>query len=177
MTLTLKNPKVARLVAIASNMPRPKTHRETIRVEATPAEVFDLIHDYGRRLEWDPFLRRAELLDANHAGVGVRARCVAKWTSGGAGMDVQYLSFDRPRVAAIEMVRGPWPLRTFVASLKQDPLDSGAATLVTYSFHFTSALPWLTWPVFNRFFARETRGRLRALQRFFAKRQSETASL
>ena len=149
-------------------MARPKTTRETVRGEATPAEVFDLIHDYDRRLEWDPFLRRAELLDADTAGVGATARCVARWTSGGAGMDVKYLSFDRPKVAAIEMVRGPWPLRTFAASLKQDPLDGGAATLVTYSFHFTSALSWLTRPVFSRFFAYETRARLRALRDHFA---------
>ncbi len=148
-------------------MPAHPTIRVSQDVPAPPESVFDLIHDYERRLEWDPFLREARLLDADAAGVGAVARCVARWRSGGLGMDVRYLSFDRPRVAAIDMIRGPWPLRSFVASLRQDPLDDGAATRVTYAFHFTSALPWLTRPAFRRFFAYETRARLQALREHF----------
>ena len=153
------------------------TRRLSIDVDAPPERVFDLIHDYGRRLEWDPFLRRAELLGgATRAGAGVGARCVARWSRGGLGMDVVYLSFDRPRVAAIEMVRGPWPMASFHASLKQIGLDGGkgvARTRVTYAYHFTTRPAWLAplvRPAFDRFFAAETRGRLEALRAHFVRR-------
>ena len=152
-------------------MRRDSTTRCEIEIDAPPEAVFDLIHDYPRRLEWDPFLREARLLDADEAGVGATARCVAKLASGGLGMDVRYVAFDRPRVAAIEMVRGPWPLRTFAASLRHDPFDGGRRSRVVYAFHFTVGPAWLdalVRPVFARFFARETRGRLAALRGRFA---------
>jgi polyketide cyclase/dehydrase/lipid transport protein len=28
-----------------------------IEIRASPEAIFDLIHDYARRLEWDPFLK------------------------------------------------------------------------------------------------------------------------
>ena len=43
-----------------------------IEIAAEPAAAFDLVHDYGRRLEWDPFLSAACLLDgAQAAGIGL----------------------------------------------------------------------------------------------------------
>ena len=41
----------------AEKMP---TRRETIEIQAEPEAIFDLVHDYSRRLDWDPFLRGAE---------------------------------------------------------------------------------------------------------------------
>lgn len=139
----------------------------SIDVAAPPEAVFDLIHDYGRRLEWDPFLRRAELLDdATEAGAGVRGRCVAKWRIGGMGMEFVYLSHKRPHVAAIRMTRGPWFLGRFLASLRQVAIEGG--TRVTYTFSFEPRPRWASMvltPVFSRIFLAETRGRLRALKR------------
>ena len=44
---------------------------ETIEIRASLEAVFDLIHDYTRRLEWDPFLKEACLLEgAEAAGLG-----------------------------------------------------------------------------------------------------------
>jgi hypothetical protein len=42
---------------------RSRSREETILIDASPESVFDLIHDYKRRLEWDPFLKEATLLD------------------------------------------------------------------------------------------------------------------
>jgi len=42
-------------------------------IPATSAEVFDLVHDYGRRLEWDTLLRAA-YLDDGHT-VAALGRC------------------------------------------------------------------------------------------------------
>ena len=68
-------------------------------VSASQAEVFALTQDYSRRLSWDPFLRRAELLGGAVApDVGVRAWCEAR---SGWGMETEYVSFTRPRVAGV----------------------------------------------------------------------------
>ncbi len=42
--------------------------KTSIDVAAEPGVLFELSQDYGRRLEWDPFLREARLLG------GLRAR-------------------------------------------------------------------------------------------------------
>jgi hypothetical protein len=140
-----------------------------ILIDARPQDVFDLIHDYDRRLQWDPFLRRAQLLNSvDVAALGVTGRCVAKFSSGGLGMDFVYISFDRPKVAAIRMTSGPWLLREFLASLRQVPQPDGS-TRVTYTFSFRVRPRWaapLLEPIFARFFLHETRERLRRLKQF-----------
>lgn len=142
---------------------------QSIDLAAPAAAVFDLIHDYGRRLEWDRFLRRACLLDgAQCAGVGVKSLCVARIAAGGAGMETVYVGFDRPRVAAVKMTRGPFYIDSFAASLRQIPLPDGG-TRVSYKFQITGWPRWLGRlldPLLARVFRRETRRRLAGLKRF-----------
>ena len=147
---------------------RTRAHEESIEIDAEPEAVFDLIHDYGRRLEWDPFLKDARLLDADAAGPGVTSRCTARNGFGGLVMDTIYVSFDRPRVAAVKMVRGPLILESFAATLKQDRIGD-RRTRVTYRYNFETRPAWLRWlfnPIASRLFAREVRGRLKHLKRF-----------
>lgn len=40
------------------------TFEQSIEINAEPAALFDLTQDYDRRLEWDPFLKVAELRGA-----------------------------------------------------------------------------------------------------------------
>jgi ribosome-associated toxin RatA of RatAB toxin-antitoxin module len=139
----------------------------TIEIPASPVAVFDLIHDYERRLDWDPFLREARLLDGAEAAVGVTARCTARSAFGGLSMDTVYVSFDRPRVAAVRMTRGTALLESFAATLRQDELDPGL-TRVTYRFNFATRPRWLRPildPIAAALFMRETRRRLAALKR------------
>ncbi len=141
----------------------------TIEIRAASAAVFDLLHDYSRRLEWDPFLREACLLNgATSAGIGVSSRCVARRIVGGLAMETRYLTFAPPRVAAVNMVRGPWLFRTFAASICQHP-TAADRTQVTYRYHFQLRPRWLTWllnPLVHWIFHRETRRRLAALKDF-----------
>jgi Polyketide cyclase / dehydrase and lipid transport len=142
---------------------------ETIDIAAPAAAVFDLIHDYGRRLEWDRFLREARLLDgAQTAGLGVKSLCVARKAAGGSGMETVYVSFDRPRVAAVKMTRGPFYIDAFAASLRQIALRDGR-TRVSYKFHIAGRPRWLRFllePLLAAVFRRETRRRLQGLKRF-----------
>lgn len=145
------------------------TGSATIEIDATPEAVFDLLHDYTRRLDWDPFLREARLLnDASAADLGVVSRCVARRTAGGQAMDTVYVTFTRPAVAAVKMTRGPFFFRSFAASIRQQP-STGHTTRVTYRYNFTLQPRWLAVPIepfVRRLFHHETRRRLEALKRF-----------
>src|SRR5215468_7924258 len=86
----------------------------SILIAASPDELFALTQDYARRLEWDPFLKSAELLGgATAAAVGVRAYCVAH---NGLGMETEYVSFNPPRACAVKMTKGPRLIESFAGS-------------------------------------------------------------
>lgn len=147
---------------------RTHAREESIEIAAGSEEVFDLIHDYGRRLEWDPFLKEARLLGASEAASGAVCRCVSRNGFGGLAMEAEYVSFNRPHVAAVKMVRGPWILRAFAATLRQESIGE-ARTRVTYRYNFETRprfLSWLLDPIARVLFSHEVRGRLRALKRF-----------
>ena len=108
---------------------------ELVEIAAEAGELFDLTQDYARRLAWDPFLRKAELLDgAGVADVGVRAWCVAR---SGWGMETRYVSFYPPRACAVEMTRGPWFFRSFAGSWRFDPVGPGR-TRVMFTYHLVA---------------------------------------
>jgi hypothetical protein len=145
-----------------------KALEAAVDIRCRPEAAFDLIHDYPRRLEWDPFLKEARLLGgAGAAGLGVRALCTSRNGFGGLAMETVYVSFDRPRVAAVKMTCGPALLESFAASLRQDEVEPGI-TRVTYRFHFATRPRWLRFlgdAVAAALFRREVRGRLLALKR------------
>lgn len=153
-----------------------------VDIRCGPEAAFDLLHDYDRRLAWDPFLREARLLDdAVCADVGVSSRCVARWAVGGMGMDTVYVSFRRPDVAAVKMTRGPAFLASFAASLRQRGRksdDGDDVTEVTYRYHFAvrpagrvgAPLRAVMEPVVEAVFRHETARRLQALKAFLERR-------
>jgi ribosome-associated toxin RatA of RatAB toxin-antitoxin module len=128
---------------------------------AAPADaLFALTQDYTRRLEWDPFLSRAELVGgAREAGPGVRALCVART---GLAMETEYVSFNPPGVCAIRMTRGPWFLREFAGSWRFREVEPGR-TEVAFTYHLVARPRFLT-PLLRRVFARDTRKRLLGLK-------------
>ena len=83
-------------------------------------------------------------------------------------METIYVSFNRPRVAAVRMTRGPLFLQSFAATLRHDAIGNGI-TRTTYRYNFTSRPRWLAFlvePIVQRVFKLETQGRLAALKRF-----------
>lgn len=140
-----------------------------VDIHVDPETVFDLVHDYCRRLDWDPFLREARLLNgAQVADRGISSRCIARWAVGGLAMDTVYVTFTRPRVAAVNMTSGPFFLQSFAASIRQDCIADGA-TRVTYRYSFEVRPPWLALliePIVKRVLHHETCRRMAALKRF-----------
>lgn len=140
------------------------TFEESVEVTAPPADLFALTQDYARRLEWDPFLRSAELVGGAVApGVGVRAYCVART---GLGMETEYVSYAPPRVTAVKMTRGPWVIQSFAGSWRFAEVAPGR-TRVTFRYSLKTRPRWLSWlltPIAGRMFSRDTRKRMAALK-------------
>jgi hypothetical protein len=142
------------------------TFEDSILVRDTPDALFALTQDYGRRLEWDPFLRSAELVGgATEAGPGVRAWCVAH---NRLGMETEYVSFNPPKVAAVKMTRGPWFIGGFAGSWRFRP-EADGRTRVIFRYSVSARPRWLR-PLLNpllvRIFSREVRRRLQGLREF-----------
>ena len=150
-----------------------KSLEARIDIEAEPEAIFDLIHDYDRRLDWDPFLQEACLIDgARKADVGVRSICVAGGWFAGLTMETMYVSFRRPDIAAVKMTKGPFVLSSFAASIAVGRGAMSRST-VTYRFNLRTRPSWFRFvmePVAARVFRRETRLRLIALKRHLERR-------
>jgi len=130
-------------------------------IRASPERVFQILHDYGRRLEWDTLLERAEILGgATAAGVGVRTLCVGR----GIPMETVYVSFVPGKVAAVKLVAPQRPFETFAATIRHEPAGDGASR-VTYIYSFSTRPGWLS-PIVNVPLWFETRRRLSALKRY-----------
>src|SRR5947209_907543 len=119
----------------------------SVDIDASCEEVFDVIHDYGIRLQWDTLLSKACIIEgpSTEAAVGVSTLCVGRWTVARSGMETVYISFDRPRVAAVRMTRGAWFIADFAASIRHRPLETLAAGIrsrVVYKFRITARPAW-----------------------------------
>src|SRR5947209_6519759 len=114
------------------------TFEHAVVIAAPATDLFNLSQDYGRRLEWDPFLKSAELLGgATAAGVGVRALCTAH---SGLALETEYVSFNPPRTCAVKMTRGPRLIGSFAGSWHFEELSPGR-TRASFRYHLR-ARPW-----------------------------------
>lgn len=138
---------------------------------ASADDAFDLVHDYGRRLEWDTLLRAAYLTDGHReAGLGVTSVCVGRRALGGVALATRYVSFRRGKVAAVEMLRPTFLFARWAASIRHGEIGPRESR-ITYTYSFAARPRWLSWllePILAIVFRWETSKRLRALRRHFA---------
>jgi hypothetical protein len=139
-------------------------------IPAPSSAVFDLLHDYTRRLEWDTLLQAAYLdAGARVAAKGVTAVCVGRKSLGGIALKTVYVTFERPTLAAVKMVNAPLFFQSWAASIRHEDISPHESRLI-YKFQFTTQpyfLRFLLDPLMKQLFAWETRKRLRALKAFF----------
>ncbi|WP_395740591.1 SRPBCC family protein [Prosthecobacter sp.] len=142
----------------------------TEHMPTSAAAVFDLLHDYSRRLEWDTLLREARFTRGHtSAGVGATTLCVGKPLFGIIGIETTYVTFNRGVIAAVSMINRPPFFQTFAASIRHQ--NTGEGSSLTYRFSFRARpcfLRWLLEPIMLVVLRHETRQRLRALSRFLA---------
>ncbi len=141
---------------------------KSLQIDCPMERLFDLTQDYSRRLEWDPFLSQARLLDgAQTPQIGAKALCV---DHRGFSMEVVYVAYKRPEVAAVKMTRGPFFLSSFAGTWRFSEAGDGR-TLVLFEYYYRLAWPFA---VLRRFvdagFAREIAERLEALDNFVKSR-------
>lgn len=133
-------------------------------------EVFDLLHDYERRLEWDTLLQKAYLeKDFPSACKGAISVCQGRAILGGFALRTEYVSFERGKVAAVKMLNQPPFFDTFAASIRHTDIAENQSEIV-YKVNFTAKPKFLRrilHPIMNAAFAWETRKRLAALKEFF----------
>lgn len=146
-------------------------HGKVSEIIPAPSEaVFDLLHDYTRRLEWDTLLQAAYLDDGSiAAGKGVTSVCVGRRSLGSLALKTVYVSFDRPSLAAVKMVNTPFLFKSWAASIQHEDISENQSR-ITYQFQFTTnppALQFILDPVLKKIFTWEIRKRLRALRDFF----------
>ncbi len=118
---------------------------ETIIIQASQEQVFDFTQDYNKRLKWDTFLKRADLMEnATTADKGVKAYCVSK---NGLGMVTEYVTFNRPKVTAIKMTKGPFIFKSFLGSwtFKELSVDK---TEVIFLYSFLLRFPFNIMTIF-----------------------------
>ena len=146
-------------------------HSEISEVIPAPSSaVFDLLHDYTRRLEWDTLLQAAYLAGgAKAAAKGVTAVGVGRKSLGSIALKTVYVTFERPTLAAVRMINAPVFFESWAASIRHEDVSPRESRL-TYKFKFTtrpSILRFVLDPFMERLFIWETRKRLQALKAFF----------
>ena len=151
----------------------------TIEIDASCQAVFDAVHDYERRLEWDSMLSQARLLaGATAAEVGVRSLCVGTWKSAFLAVETEYVTCKRGRVAAVTLTNRPAFFGSFAATIKHEALGE-ARSRTTYIYSFRARprfLAPLLEPVMQYMIAREVRDRLRSLRIFLEQNVGRNAT-
>jgi len=143
-----------------------KTIKHQIEIDCSQERLFDLTQDYKKRLEWDPYLTEAYLLDgAKHADLGVDSYCRNR---SGSVMISRYISFDRPNVAAVTMVKGPLILKRFSGAWNVKKLSEERSLLVfTYNFELKGGfIGRLFLPIAVYVFSKDMKNRLLAIKHY-----------
>jgi ribosome-associated toxin RatA of RatAB toxin-antitoxin module len=142
-------------------------------IPASAIEVFDLVHNYKRRLEWDTLLQKAYLEEEfPESCKGAISVCQGRNFLGGFALRTQYVSFERGKVAAVKMLNQPPFFDTFAASIRHSEIGENQSEIV-YKVNFTAKptfLRFILHPVMKGIFAWETKKRLSALREFFERR-------
>lgn len=137
-------------------------------VPVPPEIAFAVSQTTGEvRLQWDPFIRRQHLLDAERPAVGVRTQTQARV---GPTMVSRYVSYRPPTSVGMTMERGPWFFASFGGGWRFSPEDRGgvSGTRAVWKYTWTTRPGWLR-PVADRvgrwLLGREIRARISAYAR------------
>ena len=143
-----------------------KTIKHQIEISSSQEEIFDLTQNYSKRLEWDPYLAEAYLLDgAKDANIGVKSLCK---NHSGSTMVSKYISFNRPNVAAVTMTEGPWILKRFSGAWNVKYVKENSSILIfTYNFELKGGIMGkLLLPLAAAKFSKDMRARLISIKSF-----------
>jgi hypothetical protein len=143
---------------------------------ASADAVFDVFHFHEWRSRWD------SLVDATHVIGGAPCPYVGAVTENSGGgwlkglaMRTQFISFDRPKVAAATMLGQSFPFVRWSASMRHRAISEEQSVMI-YTYSFTTgprALRWLMEPVTRCVFDWQTRKRFARMRDFLASHRRE----
>jgi hypothetical protein len=142
-----------------------------------PAEVvFDAFHHHVWRSRWDSLVGTTRVAGgAPCPFVGAITENSGAGALRGLSMRTQFVSYDRPRVAAATMIGKSFPFERWAASMRHRPAGPDRSLMIyTYSFEVGPAAPaWLLGPIVRGVFDLQTRRRFARLQQFLERHGEE----
>ncbi len=145
-------------------------HRKMeFQMPASEAVVFDAFHFHYWRSQWDSLVSATHVLGgASCPYVGAITENAGAGVLRGLSMRTQFVSFDRPKVAAATMLGQSFPFVRWAASMRHRSAGESASILVyTYTFEVgPRAIAWLISPFVQLIFQVQTNRRFARLQIF-----------
>lgn len=148
----------------------------TFAMPAPAAVVFDAFHYHHWRHRWD------SLVSATAVEGGAPCPYVGAVTQNAGGgwmrglsMRTEFVSYDRPRLAAASMLGQSFPFTRWAASMRHKDLENGQSVLI-YAYTFEvgpRAIAWCIRPFVQRIFEQQTRKRFGRLSAFLASHADE----
>jgi hypothetical protein len=116
---------------------------------ASAAVVFDAFHYHHWRARWDSLVSATHVLGgASCPFVGAVTENLGAGALRGLSMRTQFISYNRPHVAAATMLGQSFPFRQWAASMRHRHIDSHQSLMIyTYKFEVASSLRWVVEPV------------------------------
>ncbi len=153
-------------------------HRFEFLMPATAAIVFDAFHHQHWRVRWD-LLVGTTLIQGGALCpfLGAITQSTGAGMLRGVSMRTQFISFERPHLAAATMLEPSFPFTRWAASMRHQGLNSEESLLIyTYNFEVgPPALRWLMQPVVKRIFNWQTCRRFKRLRDFLALHAGDVA--
>ena len=150
--------------------------RLEFKMPACEAVVFDSFHHHFWRSRWDSLVSATHVLGGHPCPfVGAITENAGAGALRGLNMRTQFISYDRPHVAAATMLERSFPFTRWAASMRHQPIGRDASLLVyTYNFEVgPQALRWLLAPIVESVFRWQTRRRFARLRAFLARNARE----
>lgn len=150
----------------------------TFPMPARADVVFDAFHYHEWRCQWDSLVRRTSVESgAPCPSVGATTENLGAGALRALSMRTQFVSYDRPVVAAAAMVGQSFPFTQWAASMRHQEQGPHQSLLIyTYTFQVgPAALRTVMEPVVDWVFVRKTRQRFQRLAQFLAVRAADIA--
>lgn len=143
---------------------------------ANECVVFDAFHHHFWRARWDSLVSATHVLGGSPSPfVGAITENTGAGALRGLSMRTQFVSYDRPFVAAAAMLGKSFPFTKWAASMRHRPEGfQGSILIYTYSFEVSpTALRWVLEPVVVWIFDWQTKRRFARLKDFLSLHASE----
>jgi hypothetical protein len=147
-------------------------HRKfEFRMPANESVVFDAFHHYFWRARWDSLVSATHVLGGSPSPfVGAITENAGAGALRGLSMRTQFVSYDRPFVAAAAMLGQSFPFTKWAASMRHRPQGFQESILIyTYNFEVgPAALRWIFEPAVTWIFDWQTKRRFARLREFLS---------